>query len=302
MIVRTLLTAAALAGASFTLIPSASAATASVPRDETVQMGHISIRAIGAGKPVFLIPGLSSPRAVWDGVAPELAKTHRVYLVQVNGFGGDDPRNNLTPDLLEGVLAELHAYIRENKAQGGAVVGHSMGGLIGMMLAARYPADVGRLMVVDAFPFIGTMFGATDVAAVEPQAARYRDGMIANYERVREAAKTPVTKDPGGNMSITPEGRIKVANWGMNADLRVVATAMYEDMVTDMRPSLGTIAANPFTVLYAAGMGEAQAKAIWEAAYAGSSAKLVAIPGSYHFIMLDQPALFAAELAKFLAE
>ena len=54
-------------------------------------MDHISIETIGKGSPVILIPGLSRPRAVWDGVAPELAKTHRVILVQVNGFGGDDP-------------------------------------------------------------------------------------------------------------------------------------------------------------------------------------------------------------------
>jgi pimeloyl-ACP methyl ester carboxylesterase len=303
MIVRTFLTAAALAAASLALVPAASAAgMATAPRDETTQMGHISIRAIGAGKPVFLIPGLSSPRAVWDGVAPDLAKTHRVYLVQINGFGGDDPRNNLTPDLLESVLAELHAYIRENKAQGAAVVGHSLGGLLGMMLAAKYPADVGRLMVVDAFPFIGTMFGAADVAAIEPRAAQMRDMIAAGYEKAKAAAGTPVIRDPGGNMSITPEGRIKVANWSMQADLRVVAIAMYEDMVTDMRASLGKIAAKPFTVLYAAGIGEAEAKAMWEPAYAGSTAKLVAIPGSYHFIMIDQPAMFASELAKFLAE
>jgi pimeloyl-ACP methyl ester carboxylesterase len=302
MIVRPLFVAAALAAASLTVAPAASAATAAAARDETIQMGHISIRAIGAGKPVFLIPGLSSPRAVWDGVAPQLAKTHRVYLVQINGFGGDDPRNNLTPDLLDGVLAELHAYIRENKAQGAAVVGHSLGGLLGMMLAAKYPADVGRLMVVDAMPFIGTIFGAADVAAIEPRATQMRDMIAGGHERAKAAADTPVTRDPGGNMSITPEGRIQVANWSRRADLRVVATAMYEDMVTDMRPAIGKVAAKPFTVLYAAGMGEAEAKAMWEPAYAGSSAKLVAIPGSYHFIMIDQPALFASELAKFLAE
>ncbi|MDF7776286.1 alpha/beta hydrolase [Sphingomonas sp. AOB5] len=302
MITRTLLAAALLVTPLAIAPAAATPAAASLPGDQITQMGHISIRAIGKGKPVFLIPGLSSPRAVWDGVAPELAKTHRVYLVQINGFGGDDPRNNLTPDILEGVLAELHAYIRENKAQGSAVVGHSLGGLLGMMLAARHPEDVGRLMVVDAFPFIGTMFGAADVAAIEPRAVQMRDMIAGGHERAKAAAGTPVTSDPGGNQSITAEGRIKVANWALQADMRVVATALYEDMVTDMRPHMGKIAAKPFTVLYAAGMGEPMAKAIWEPAYAGTTAKLVAIPGSYHFIMLDQPALFATELAKFLAE
>jgi pimeloyl-ACP methyl ester carboxylesterase len=62
----------------------------------TTQLDHISIQVVGSkGPAIFLIPGLSSPRAVWDGVVPDLAKTHRVYLVQVNGFAGDEPRGNL---------------------------------------------------------------------------------------------------------------------------------------------------------------------------------------------------------------
>jgi hypothetical protein len=61
-------------------------------------MDHITVKLMGTtGSPVFLIPGLSSPRAVWDGIAPELAKSHRAYLVQVNGFGGDAPGANLNP-------------------------------------------------------------------------------------------------------------------------------------------------------------------------------------------------------------
>src|ERR1700744_3022366 len=62
-----------------------------------VALEHISIEAGGRGPAVFLIPGLATPRAVWDGVIPALARTHRVYLVQVNGFGGDSPAGNLKP-------------------------------------------------------------------------------------------------------------------------------------------------------------------------------------------------------------
>ena len=39
------------------------------------QINHISVQVLGTkGSPVILIPGLSSPRAAWDGVAPALAK------------------------------------------------------------------------------------------------------------------------------------------------------------------------------------------------------------------------------------
>src|SRR4051794_39221501 len=71
------------------------------------RLGHISIETIGKGDPVVLIPGLSSPRAVWDGVAPELAKSHQLLLVQVNGFAGDDPGANLQAGVLDGIVGDL---------------------------------------------------------------------------------------------------------------------------------------------------------------------------------------------------
>jgi pimeloyl-ACP methyl ester carboxylesterase len=283
------------------IAPGESAFARQAPPAAETRSAHISIVEMGSGPPVYLIPGLSSPRAVWDGIASELAKTHKVLLVQVNGFGGDDPGANLQPGVTDGVIAGILA---DAKARGGAkpaVIGHSYGGLIAMMLAARHPDRVGRLMVVDALPFIGKIFDpAATPASIEPRAAQMRTMMAASHERTRSAPA--VTADPGGIWSNNAEGRIRVANWSAKADMRVAAQAMYEDMVTDIGPELAKATARPFTVLYAAGAGEARAKAIWEPAFAGTSAKLVAIPDSYHFIMLDQPARFAAEVKAFLAD
>ncbi|WP_235524009.1 alpha/beta fold hydrolase [Sphingomonas sp. Leaf33] len=263
-----------------------------------VQREHISIRDEGGrGSTVILIPGLSSPRAVWDGVVPGLKAKHHVLTVQVNGFGGDDPRDNLKPGILDGIVAELDSHIRDRKIASPAVVGHSMGGLVAMMLAVRHPDSAGRVMVVDALPFIGTIFqGGATVAAVTPNAVRMRDMIAAT-----PPAKSPVTADPGGIWSNTPAGRIQVAEWGRRADPRVVAQAMYEDLTTDLRPDIAKITARPFTVLYATGAGP-QAKAIWERDYAGSPATLVPVADSLHFIMLDQPKIFAKALDEFLAK
>ncbi|MFD1786886.1 alpha/beta fold hydrolase [Sphingomonas floccifaciens] len=265
---------------------------------QLVQREHISIRDEGGtGSTVILIPGLASPRAVWDGVVPGLKARHHVLTVQVNGFGGDEPRANLKPGILDGIVEEVDGYVRERRIAKPAVVGHSMGGLVAMMLAVKHPESVGRVMVVDALPFIGTLFqGEATVAAVTPSAARMRD-MIA----AAPVSKTPVTTDPGGIWSNSPAGRIQVGEWGRRAAPRVVAQAMYEDMTTDLRPDIAKIAGKPFVVLYATGAGP-QAATIWERDYAGSSATLVPIADSWHFIMLDQPAAFAKALDTFLAK
>lgn len=296
---RLILHAAAIAACLFASVQSAPGRQAQSAGE--TRTAHISIVEMGSGDPVYLIPGLASPRAVWDGIAPELAKTHKVLLVQVNGFGGDDPGANLNPGVTDGVIADILADAKARAANEPAVIGHSYGGLIAMMMAARHPDRVGRLMVVDALPFIGRIFDpASTPASIEPRAAQMRAMMAASYERARTAPT--VTTDPGGIWSNNPAGRIRVANWSGKADARVAAQAMYEDMVTDIGPELGKVTARPFTILYAAGVGEARAKALWEPPFAGTAAKLIAVPDSYHFIMLDQPARFAAEVKAFLAD
>lgn len=298
--IRLLLSAAAfaLAAGAAPVAAQTAPATATAP---AVQMEHISIVAIGKGPDVYLIPGLSSPRAVYDGVAADLAKTHRVHLVQINGFDGGDPRANLKPGIIDGVIADLIRYGTDRRIGRPAVVGHSLGGLIGIAIAARHPQAVGRLMVVDALPFIGAIFNVPDAAAARPQAEAMRAQMLASADAARARAATTVTSDPGGIWSNTPAGRIQVANWSMKADQRVVAQAMYEDMTLDLRGELGNIAAKPFTVLYATGAGP-QATALWEREYKGSPATLVPVADSWHFIMLDQPAEFAKQLKTFLNE
>ncbi|MGN6270637.1 MAG: alpha/beta fold hydrolase [Sphingomonas sp.] len=266
------------------------------------RMDHISIESIGSGAPVILIPGLSSPRAVWDGVAPELAKGHRVVLVQINGFGGDDPGANVEPGIIDGVVADLDGYIVKNKLTGAAVVGHSLGGLVGLMLAKAHPADVGKLMVVDSLPYIGDIFlpGAT-VAQVEPQAKAMRDKEIASYGKPADTAAATATAN---GLALKPDSRAKVIAWFKQADPRVSGEALYEDMTTDLRPDMAGIA-TPITLVYpwSAQLPKDRADAFYKAEYAHApNVTFVPVGDSAHFVMLDQPAAFQAALDGFLAK
>ncbi|MDB5678457.1 alpha/beta hydrolase [Sphingomonas bacterium] len=265
------------------------------------RMAHISIAELGArGLPtVILIPGLSSPRDVWAGIAPTLAKTHHVVLVQVNGFGGDDPGANLKPGLLDGVVADLDAYIARNKLSGAAVIGHSMGGLVGMMLAKAHPGDIGKLMIVDSLPWIGVMFGPTlTVAMVEPQGAKMRDTMAAGYGKPDPAGAQAIA----ARLALKPASQTLVNGWVQKSDARVSAEAFYEDLTTDLRGDMAGIA-TPITMLYptSAAMPKATAEPIYRDAYAKAPhVTLIDIDDSAHFIMLDQPEAFAKAVAAFL--
>ncbi len=163
-------------------------------------------------------------------------------------------------------------------------------------------------MIVDAVPFIGTLFDpAATVESVTPQAGQMAAMMRAQYGQPKPTG--PAT-DPGaasmaGSMSNTPAGRTAIARWTRDADPRVSAQVLFEVMTTDMRGELAAVTA-PVTLLYAqddSAMPAERAKAAFEPQYAGVarfSAQMVR--GSRHFIMLDQPETFAAAVDAFLAE
>ena len=263
------------------------------------RLPHISIVSEGSGSPVVLIPGLSTPRAVWDGVAAELAKSHRVILVHVNGFAGDDPGANLKPGILSGAVDELHTYLAANKLGPAKIIGHSMGGLMALQLAKAHPDDASALMIVDALPYVGDIFvpNAT-VAQVQPQAKMIRDQMIASYGKSDPAA---AAKTAAG-MALTPAAQAKVASWIGKADPRVSGEAMYEDMTTDLRPDMAAIK-TPITLVfpYSQAMPKERAEPFYKGEYAKApNVTFVPIADSAHFVMLDQPKAFAAALADFV--
>ncbi|UZK67861.1 alpha/beta fold hydrolase [Sphingomonas sp. M1-B02] len=283
--------------------PAQAATAVSAP---LIQMDHISVQVIGKGSPVILVPGLSSPRAAWDGVVPELARAHTVYLVQVNGFAGDDPRANLKPGILSGIVADLQTLIKGRKLKNVALAGHSMGGLVGLMLAARHPDSVARLMVVDALPYFGVLMAppgtAVTPAMVEPRAAQMRDAVAASYGKPADAAAAEANVR---GLTVKPEETLaRMKAWAMASDPRVAAQAMYEDLTTDMRPELAAIRA-PVTIVYAWNQSYPRkdpADAFFRKEYAGTPRIRFVEPGEAgHFVMLDQPEAFASLLTAFVA-
>ena len=129
---------------------------------------------VGTGPDVILVPGLSSPRAVWTATAERLKATHRVHLVQLKGFGEPAGANASGP-VLQPFVDELAAYISDNRLDRPAVIGHSMGGLAIMMVEIDHPGVTGKLMVVDALlPFTALVRSAASVDSLRPQDEGFR--------------------------------------------------------------------------------------------------------------------------------
>lgn len=271
-----------------------SAPAHSAPEAAEQRLSRITVRTMGDGAPVVLIPGLASPAAVYDEVTAKIGKDHRLILVQVNGFAGSPASSGSVDNLLPGAVDELAAWLAANHIEKPAVIGHSMGGLMGMMLAKAHPHAVGRLLIVDALPFYGMLFGPTATPdAIRPVVEQMRAGLVNGT--------SPPQVPP--HMSNTDAGKTKILAWLRASDPKTVGEALVEDATTDFRPELPALSAVPVTVLYAAPSTEMKpmADGLYREAYKGlPNAKLVPVESSEHFIMLDQPERFDEEVAAFL--
>ncbi len=263
---------------------------------------RLSVEVVGSGPDVVLIPGFASSREVWRAEAERLKATHRVHLVQLAGFAGEPWVHGDGP-FVQPMAEELARYIREQRLERPAVIGHSMGGMTAILLAQQSPELVGRVMSVDSLPFFSALFGPQVTAATaRPFAEQAAAGIIGADEAGFRAGQ----ERSAIGYSRTPATRTAMVEWSMRSDRQAMASAIREVMTTDLRPGLAAMT-TPVWAVYAAdadgGAPAAMADALWAREYAGlPGVRLIRVDASRHFIMADQPARFAELVDQLLAD
>jgi pimeloyl-ACP methyl ester carboxylesterase len=98
----------------------------------------------GRGEPLVVLHGAYMNIRTMGAIIPRLAKTHRVYAVELQGHGRttDIDRPITYPDMADDVAAFMDA-VGLPKAD---VFGYSMGAVVGLQLAIRHPAKVNKLV------------------------------------------------------------------------------------------------------------------------------------------------------------
>jgi pimeloyl-ACP methyl ester carboxylesterase len=274
----------------FLPVAAASALVAAPAAAAPFRPTRISVAVRGSGPDVILIPGLSASRGIWNGTVAAVPG-YRYHLVQVAGFARTPAGGNSAGRVAAPVADEIARYIAANRLDRPAIVGHSMGGSIALMIGARHPGAAGRVMVVDMLPSTARPFGVP-AAAIRPL-ARLIGGEVAGADRLRHDLKSLV-------------GRFGSADWlESRSDSGVVGRSVEELLSTDLTPELPRIRA-PLTVVYACSARFSyacgQVSRVYTSAYdRRPGTKLVRIERSGHTIMWDQPAAFQATLRAFLA-
>lgn len=241
---------------------------------------RFTVEVKGEGPDVVLIPGLTAGPGVWAGTVRSVPG-YRYHLLHVGGMAGAPAAGNARGPVVAPLAEEIGRYVAALGRP--ALIGHSMGGTLAMMVAARHPDRVGRVMVIDMLPQPTGLLGSSN-------------------DRLRGLA------DSLRGISATPGGRRLVESLlgsfaaDRNSDADVVARAMHDLSSVDLTPELARIPR--LAVVYA--NSDASTAVRTDAAYARAysrarGARLRRIDGSGHMIMYDQPARLHAAVREFLA-
>ena len=236
------------------------------------------------GQDIILIAGLASGPSIWHSLAASL-KGHRLHLVHIAGFAGKPAGDNAQGPLLTPLSAELKRYIASQRLRSPAIIGHSMGGTLALMLGLENDTAVGRIMVIDMLPEGAAMLGGTKAGF--GYLASQLNGYFTGTKAGRQILANMVRSTPGSK----------------DSDPHVVAKALTELAQIDLTRQLPRLK-RPLSVIYASpgepDLARAQQQR-YRSAYDGiPQAAVSGIGPSGHMVMLDQPAKLFRAVQKFL--
>ena len=152
--------------------------------EKTVEVQELSTRYLvaGEGPPMVLLHGVGTSAGEWSWVLPELARSHRVYALDLPGYDGSFEPPDYAPAFTASFIG---SFLDAVGVESAVVVGNSFGGLVALHLALSEPARVSALIMSDSagldrtvnpalatlsFPRMGQM--ATALAKTPPGAAQ----------------------------------------------------------------------------------------------------------------------------------
>lgn len=249
----------------------------------------LAYRRSGEGPPLLLLHGTSADHRRWQPVLPALEERFTVYNLDRRGRGGSGDADLYA---IEREFTDVVAVI-EAIGEPVHVIGHSYGGLCALEAAPLLATKLHKLIVYEP------PMNVTDVPLAAPETIDRLDALLAVGDRdglvaamMRELVGVPPAT-LARMRSLPPwQGRVAAAHT-IPRELRAVAAYRFV-------PERFRDVATP-TLLLLGGDSPANVQAATRAiAEALPNAQTVVLSGQGHVAMDSAPALFIAEVLRFL--
>lgn len=225
-------------------------------------------RVAGNGPPIVLLHGFVNSSALWNDTIAAFKENYRLYAPDLPGHGQSPPR---LPWKLRDVAEIVAAWLQALEQVPATFIGHSMGGALAMLLAARRPELVKRLVLVNAagLPIQQPILRAFTRAGLSFSTRQYANAV---------------------NGQNSPRSQQALALWQAAEDV----------LACDLRPELGAIRC-PTTLIWGTGdlLLPLQSAVVLQRLISG--AELVFLPNLRHRPHRANPSIFHTILRDVLA-
>ena len=253
--------------------------------DRQFANGTINAAETGKGTPLFLLHSLLSDRASFDAIAPALAKSFRVIVPELPGFGRSKAVGGGLPDIAD----RMAAAVRET-GEGAIVLGNGYGGFVALQMAISHPGIAARFIFADC----GAAFSEEGRQAFRNMAAASRaKGLAAITDVAMRRLFAPEFQ------AANPELMAGRRAAFLRTDEEVFRAACAQLAELDLRPELHKVKV-PALVLVGEQDEATPPPMSHELAAGLPDARLKIIPGCAHVPQLQAPRVFLDAIADFL--
>jgi 3-oxoadipate enol-lactonase len=250
--------------------------------------GTVNAAQAGQGRPLLLFHSLLSDRASFDAIVPELAKSFRVIVPELPGFG----RSHAVTGGLAAVADRMAEAVTE--AAGGEeaiVLGNGYGGFVALQMAIRHPGIATKLVLADC----GAAFSEAGRDAFRNMAAASRaKGMAAITDVAMRRLFAPEFQAEHPDLMADRRAAF------LKTDPDVFREACSALAELDLRPELKAVKV-PALVLVGEFDEATPPPMSYELVAGLPQARLLIIPGCAHVPQLQAPRVFLDAIGDFLA-
>jgi pimeloyl-ACP methyl ester carboxylesterase len=249
------------------------------------------VKSGNGNRSIIFIPGFASSGEVWNETKIIYEENYTCYTLTMAGFANAEPRPNPS---FENWKVGIADYIKENKIEKPILIGHSMGGGLAMAIAADNPELIGKIIIVDALPYLAALTNPN----INTQESIDCSAIIKQITSLTKEQFYQMQKMSMPLLIQNTEMIESVVNWSVQSDRKTFAKMYCDFSNTDLREKIKDVKCPALVLL------ESHFKnfkpAIEEQYKNLKMADLQYANKGLHFIMYDDKEWYFEQLANFI--